>query len=349
MTLQQSRLRSAIAPVLMTSLCLALLTLTGCGTGSYGEAVNNSKPELELRSKFASLGAEYQRFPIETDARGKKLEYPIAFRIPRMFLADDPAPQPRWKAYDGKAVKLNSKDPFYTKTDESSVISIPKDYAIPPELVDNLLNPAHQGTFIAEYKVTLEDPPGSGSKNTFQQNLMLSIWIFDAANKSRTIPTDISVLQGVKRAGREPVALTSINAAQKKAEKPAFKAMNTWEVDEIPTAPIPEKMKGSITAKLARIFVKSKFLSAVDEPDRRPKEKDGVIRLWSFRLGDKDRYQVYVMLRVPYDLTAGDDAPFPLDAENPESDKLIDLGRAVIGSMVVVPESAPAEAEAKKN
>lgn len=348
MKLQQSRTRSNVDRVMMTSLCLTLLTLAGCGVDDYRKAVADSDPELKLRSKFASLGGEYQRFPIETDARGKKLEYPIAFRIPRMFLTDDTAPQPRWKAFDGKAVKLNSKDPFFTKTDETSVIPIPKDYAIPPELVDPLLNPAHQGTFIAEYKVTIEDPPGSGSKNTFQQNLMLSIWVFDTANKSRPIPSDTFMLQLVKRAGREPVALTSINAAQKKAEKAAFKASG-WEEDEIPTAPIPEKLKGSITAKLARIFVKSKFLSAVDEPDRRPKEKDGIIRLWSFRLGDKDRYQVFVMLRVPYDLTAGDDAPFPLDAENPESDKLSDLGRAVIGSMVVVPESAPAEAEAKKN
>ena len=54
------------------------------------------------------------------------------------------------------------------------------------------------------------------------------------------------------------------------------------------------------------------------------------------------------MLRVPFDMTIGDDAPFPLDADNPDSDKLVDLGRAVIGSMVVIPESDPPATEEKK-
>ena len=108
-----------------------LSTLTGCGTGSYGEAVKSSKPELELRSKFASLGLEYYRFPVEKDARGKSVEIPIAFRVPRMFLLDDTGQPPRWKTYDGKAVKLNSRDPFEVKGNQDFKGAIQAAYAIP--------------------------------------------------------------------------------------------------------------------------------------------------------------------------------------------------------------------------
>ena len=94
---------------------------------------------------------------------------------------------------------------------------------------------------------------------------MMSIWVFDTTNRSRPVPNDKLVLQGVKRAGDEARALASINAVLKKAEKPVYKKATDWEEESIPTAPNAVKKSGSLTAKLAKIFVKSAFLNAPDE------------------------------------------------------------------------------------
>lgn len=308
-----------------------LLTLTGCGTSSYEEAVKKSKPELELRGKFAVLSPEYVKFP----------EFPVTFRVPVMFMEDDKdTNKQRWKAYEGKAVKLTSKDPFELKNNPDSRIMLQPAYAVPPEFSDQLLNQAHQGTFLAEYKVPFEDPDNPAAKSTVQQHLMMSIWIFDMNSKLRP-PTDTALLQLVKARGKESAALSKVNAERNKAKLPTDKP-GSWEEDEIQAA--PGSGNSSIPAKLAKFCVRSAFLHATNEQARRPVEKDGVVRLWSLKLDN--RYQVFVMLRVPLEMT-GETAEFSLDPTNPEADRLVDIGRAVIGSMVVTPDAAP-EGEAKK-
>ena len=98
-----------------------------------------------------------------------------------------------------------------------------------------------------------------------------------------------------------------------------------------------------IPTKLARLSVISKFMVGRDV-NRIPVEKKGLVRLWSFRL---DKYHVLLALRVSADLAEGETPEFPQDAENPNSDRLLELGRAVIGSMSVVADTA-SEVEAKK-
>src|SRR6187551_633228 len=94
------------ARCLLAGLFLVLLTLLGCGTSSYGDAVKKSTPELTRRGKFAALGPDYVRLP----------SFPIAFRVPKMFLEDDLVNK-RWRSADGKPVLLSSKDPFELKNE----------------------------------------------------------------------------------------------------------------------------------------------------------------------------------------------------------------------------------------
>jgi len=317
MNLQQNKSCLGKAWFLSVSLLLSLLSLTGCGTSSYSDAVKKSLPELERRGKFAALGPEYVRFPT----------FPISFRVPKMFLEDDTIKQ-RWTSAEGKAVKLNSKDPFELRNDPEFKGGIRPEYAIPPELQNALLNQAHQGTYLCEYKVTvLSDPSNPGSGADTRQSFMMSIWMFDTSPQSKIKPpNDQTLLTLVKGQGKAPAK------------------SGGWEEDLIETIATPENPSpGSITAKLARFPVTSKFM-VVRDANRIPVEKKGLLRLWSFRL---DKYQVYLALRVSSDLAEGETPEFPQDPESPDVDRLLDIGRAVIGTMTVVPDTAP-EVEAKK-
>ena len=142
-------------------------------------------PELERCGKFAALGPEFVRFPA----------FPIAFRVPKMFLEDDTANQ-KWTSVNGQAVKLNTKDPFELKNNPDFRGSIRPEFAIPPEFQDALLNQAHQGTYLCEYKVTvLSDPSNPGSGDDTKQSLMMSIWMFDASPQSKIKPpNDLALL-----------------------------------------------------------------------------------------------------------------------------------------------------------
>lgn len=306
------------ARIFFASLFLALLSLPGCGTSSYGEAVKKSLPELERRGKFAALGPGYHQFPT----------FPISFRVPKMFLEDDTAKQ-RWTSTKGVAVKLNTKDPFELRNNPDFRGGIRPEFAIPPELQDALMNQAHQGTFLCEYKVAaIQDPSNPGSKPETQQSFMMSIWMFDTSPSSKIKPpNEQGLLQAVKGRAKTPPKL------------------GAWEDDLIEVAATPQNPSpGTITAKLARFPVTSKFMVGRDI-NRISVEKKGLLRLWSFRLDNK--YQVYLALRASSDLTEGETPEFPQDAENPNADRLLDLGRAVIGTMTVVAETAP-EGDAKK-
>jgi hypothetical protein len=299
-------------------LLLASLSLTGCGTSSYGDAVKKSTPELTRRGKFAALGPDYVRLP----------SFPIAFRVPKMFLEDDQVNK-RWRAADGKPVLLSSKDPFELKNDPNFRGGIQPDFAIPRELQNPIMNPAHQGTYHCEYKVTVySDPSNLNSGTDSYQSMLMSIWVFDASAQSKLKPpSEQSLLAMVKGQGKTPPRSTG------------------WEDDLIDTISTPENpTPASIPAKIARFPVTSRFMVGRDN-NRILTEKKGLLRLWSFRLENK--YQVFVAMRIASDLAEGETPEFPQDPENPEADRLRDLGRAVIGTMSVVPE-APVEAEAKK-
>jgi hypothetical protein len=302
----------------IASLFLSLLVLSGCGTSTYDEAVKKSLPELERRGKFAALGPDYVRFPA----------FPIAFRVPKVFLEDDKIKQ-LWKSADGKAVKLNSKDPLELKNDPNFVGGIRPELAIPPEFRNALLDQAHQGTYFCEYKVTpAEDPNNPGSSSSTGESFMMSIWMFDTSAQSRVKPpNDLALLSLVKGQGK--VAVKSL----------------AWEEDVIEATPTPENPSPpSITAKLARFPVTSKFMVSRDI-NRIPVEKKGLVRLWSFRL---DKYQVFLALRISSDLAEGETPEFPQDAENPNADRLLDIGRAVIGTMTVIEDTLPKEDAKKK-
>ncbi len=303
--------------ILSVSFCLTTIALSGCGTSSYEEAVKKSQPELERRGKFAVLGPGYKRFPA----------FPIAFRVPKVFLEDDAVNQ-RWTSANGEAVRLNTKDPFELKSNSDARGTIRPDYAIPPEFRDALMDQAHQGTYLCEYKVeSLLDPSNPGSTETTGQSLMMSIWMFDTSPQSKIKPPNDTLL------------LTRIKALGKAPAK-----SGGWEEDTIDVVATPENPNpAQITAKMARFPVTSNFMVGRDF-NRTFVNKKGVVRLWSFRL---DKYQVILAIRASSDLTEGDAPEFPQDAENSNSDKLLDMGRAVIGSMSVVAEAAP-EGEAKQ-
>lgn len=308
----------AQARIFSLSLLLALLSLPGCGTSTYGEAVKKSLPELERRGKFAALGPDYFRFPT----------FPIAYRVPKMFLDDDIVKQ-RWTSAKGQAVKLTSKDPYELKIDPEFKGGIRPEFAIPPEFKNATIEQAHQGTYLCEYKVTVLSEPGNpGSGTDTQQSFMMSIWMFDTSPQSRIKPpNDTALLAMVKAQGKAPAK------------------SGVWEEDIIDMLSTPDNPSpASITAKLARFPITSKFMVGRDM-NRTLVEKKGLLRLWSFRLDNK--YQVYLALRISSDLAEGETPEFPQDVENPNADRLLDLGRAVIGTMSVVAD-VPAEGEAKK-
>jgi hypothetical protein len=297
-------------------LCMPLVFLAGCGTSSYGDAVKKSQPELERRGKFAVLGPGYKRFPT----------FPIAFRIPKMFLEDDMKAQ-RWISSRGEAMKLNSRDPIELINNPDARGTRP-DLAIPAELRDAVMDQAHQGTYLCEFKVETGDPANPDNKEITGQSLTLMIWIFDSSPQSKIKPPNDTLMLGrVKALAKAPAK------------------SGGWEDDAIDTIATPENPSPApISAKLARIPVAGKFMVARDA-NRVMTEKKGSLRLWSFRLDNK--YQVFLAIRASSNLTEGDAAEFPQDPENPSSDKLLEIGRAIIGSMAVVPDTAP-EGEAKK-
>lgn len=315
-----------------TCIFMALLSLAGCGKTTYKQAVEKSQPELERRGKFAALGPEFVRFPT----------FPIAFRVPKMFLEDDIVSQ-RWTSGNGQAVKLNSKDPIELKANADARGPIRPDVAIPLELQDALLNQAHQGTYLCEYKVTvLSDPTNPGSGTESKQSFMMSIWMFDTSPQSRIKPpNDLALLSGVKLRGKVDQTRLEIAKAQGKAPEKS----PVWEEDIIDVMATPENLSPApITAKLARLPVTSKFMVGSGF-NRIPVEMKGHLRLWSFRL---DKYQVLLALRASDALASGEAPEFPQDPENPSSDRLLDIGRAVIGSMAIVADAAPESEEKKK-
>lgn len=296
--------------------CLTAIAFTGCGTSTYDAAVKKSQPELERRGKFAVLGPGYVRFPA----------FPISFRVPKMFLEDDAVNQ-RWISSRGEAMKLTTRDPIELLSNPDARGTRP-DLAIPPEFRDAIMDQGHQGTYLCEYKVeSLIDPTNPGSKENTQQSFLMAIWMFDASPTSKLKPpNDAALLSRVKALGKAPAK------------------SGGWEEDTIDTVSTSDNPSPApITAKMARFPVVSNFMVGRDS-NRLMVNKKGVVRLWSFRL---DKYQVFLALRASSDLTEGDAPEFPLDPENPNSDRLLDIGRAVIGSMTVVADTA-AEGDGKQ-
>jgi hypothetical protein len=311
--------------------CL-ILKGSGCGTSSYGDAVGKGKIELERLSKFAELDPEYRRIFVT----------PYVFKMPRMFVADDDRDK-KWIAYGPKFLTTQSRDPYRVKTiGEDARGTIDPTYAEPAELnFPPFTSGAFIGTLVCEYnyEIQLENGKAEG-----KLPLTMTLWGFSATGQKQgppPPPKEEAVAAQVKNLGKfNDNGLRPVRDAYGKAGK-----VGRWEEESIvayPTATDPRP--NNIEAKLLRVPVRSKYLTANGE-NRRMVEKNGHLYLWTFRL---DTVQFYLALRAPDEMFSGETPIYSQDLENSDSDPIVKLGRAVIGTFRVEPSFVQEFEEFKK-